>query len=188
MIAFTGSREIGCRIFERAAKVQPGQKWLKRVMAEMGGKDATVVCADADLDAAALGIAQAAFGYSGQKCSACSRAIVEDSVYDEVLEKVLAHARKLKAGLPEDNADYGPVIHAGSAERIRGYVEAGKASAKLLLGGEWEGRQRAADHLRRRGEQRSPVSGRDFRPGADLHAGAGLAARHRRSPTTRSTA
>ncbi len=139
MIAFTGSREIGCRIFERAAKVQPGQKWLKRVMAEMGGKDATVVCADADLDAAALGIAQAAFGYSGQKCSACSRAIVEDSVYDEVLDKVLEHARKLKAGLPEDNADYGPVIHAGSADRIRGYVEAGKASAKLLLGGEWEG-------------------------------------------------
>ncbi|WP_161883450.1 L-glutamate gamma-semialdehyde dehydrogenase [Deinococcus alpinitundrae] len=140
MIAFTGSREIGCRIYERAAKVQPGQKWLKRVMAEMGGKDATVVCADADLDAAALGIAQAAFGYSGQKCSACSRAILEDSVYDEVLEKVLAHARTLKAGLPEDNADYGPVIHAGSAGRIRGYVEAGKASAKLLLGGEWEGK------------------------------------------------
>ncbi len=139
MIAFTGSREIGCRIYERAAKVQPGQKWLKRVMAEMGGKDATVVCADADLDAAALGIAQAAFGYSGQKCSACSRAVVEESVYDEVLDKVLAHARKLKAGLPEDNADYGPVIHAGSAKRIRGYVEAGKASAKLLLGGEWEG-------------------------------------------------
>ncbi len=138
MIAFTGSREIGCRIYERAAKVQPGQKWLKRVMAEMGGKDATVVCADADLDAAALGIAQAAFGYSGQKCSACSRAIVEESVYDEVLEKVLEHARALSPGLPEDNADYGPVIHQGSAERIRGYMEAGKASAKLLLGGEWE--------------------------------------------------
>ncbi|AWN23273.1 L-glutamate gamma-semialdehyde dehydrogenase [Deinococcus irradiatisoli] len=138
MIAFTGSREIGCRIYERAAKVQPGQKWLKRVMAEMGGKDATVVCADADLDAAALGIAQAAFGYSGQKCSACSRAIVEDSVYDEVLEKVLAHARKLRAGLPEDNADYGPVIHQGSAERIRSYLDAGKQSARLLLGGDFE--------------------------------------------------
>ncbi|ULH16072.1 L-glutamate gamma-semialdehyde dehydrogenase [Deinococcus sp. KNUC1210] len=136
MIAFTGSREIGCRIYERAAKVQPGQKWLKRVMAEMGGKDATVVCADADLDAAALGIAQAAFGYAGQKCSACSRAIVEDSVYDEVLSKVVAHAQAIRAGLPEDNGEIGPVIHQGSAERILEYVKAGRTSARLMTGGE----------------------------------------------------
>ena len=135
MVAFTGSREIGCRIYERAAKVQPGQKWLKRVMAEMGGKDATVICADSDLDAAALGIAQSAFGYAGQKCSACSRVIVEDSVYDEVLEKVKAHAEAMQAGLPEDNAALGPVIHGGSLDRILGYVEAGKASARLVTGG-----------------------------------------------------
>ncbi|WP_424952071.1 L-glutamate gamma-semialdehyde dehydrogenase [Deinococcus sp.] len=135
MIAFTGSREIGRRIYERAAKVQPGQRWLKRVMAEMGGKDATVVCADADLEAAALGIAQAAFGYAGQKCSACSRAIVEDRVYDEVLGKVKAHAEAMQVGLPESNAGLGPVIHEGSLERILGYVEAGKASATLVTGG-----------------------------------------------------
>jgi 1-pyrroline-5-carboxylate dehydrogenase len=135
MVAFTGSREIGCRIYERAARVQPGQRWLKRVMAEMGGKDATVVCADADLDAAALGIAQAAFGYAGQKCSACSRVIAEDSVYDELLSKVKAHAEAMKIGLPEDNATTGPVIHKGSLERILNYIEAGKTSATLVTGG-----------------------------------------------------
>ncbi|PTA69362.1 L-glutamate gamma-semialdehyde dehydrogenase [Deinococcus arcticus] len=136
MIAFTGSKEIGCRIYERAAKVQPGQRWLKRVMAEMGGKDPTVVCADGDLDAAAQGIVQAAFGYAGQKCSACSRVIVEESVHDALLEKVTALARQLKVGLPEDNADLGPVIHTGSAQRIMGFVERGQQSARLVLGGE----------------------------------------------------
>lgn len=135
MVAFTGSREIGCRIYERAAKVQPGQKWLKRVMAEMGGKDPTVVCADADLDAAALGIAQAAFGYAGQKCSACSRAIVEESVYDAVLEKVKAHAERLKVGLPEENAPIGPVIHQGSGKRILGYLKNLPAGARVVTGG-----------------------------------------------------
>jgi 1-pyrroline-5-carboxylate dehydrogenase len=136
MIAFTGSKEIGCRIMERAAKVQPGQRWLKRVMAEMGGKDPTVVCADGDLDAAALGIVQAAFGYAGQKCSACSRVIVEGSVYDEVLAKVVALAGELEVGLPEENAALGPVIHEGSAHRIMAYVTRGKETARLVLGGE----------------------------------------------------
>ncbi|GGK14704.1 L-glutamate gamma-semialdehyde dehydrogenase [Deinococcus malanensis] len=136
MIAFTGSKEIGCRIMERASKVQPGQRWLKRVMAEMGGKDPTVVCADADLDAAATGIVQAAFGYAGQKCSACSRVIAEDSVYDELLEKVVRLARDLQVGSPEDNAVLGPVIHEGSAQRIMGYIERGQHSARLALGGE----------------------------------------------------
>ncbi|MBB6098458.1 1-pyrroline-5-carboxylate dehydrogenase [Deinobacterium chartae] len=144
MVAFTGSREIGCRIYERAAKVQPGQIWLKRVMAEMGGKDATVVCADADLEAAAQGIVAAAFGYSGQKCSACSRAIIEDSVYDQVLDRVVELSRKLVVGLPEDNADVGPVIHADSARRILEYIEEGKRTAKLVLGGE-RAEVRAAD-------------------------------------------
>ena len=135
MIAFTGSKEIGCRIMERAAKVQPGQKWLKRVMAEMGGKDPTVVCADADLDDAARGIVQAAFGYSGQKCSACSRVIAEDSVYDELLDKVVRLTRELKVGLPEENAPLGPVIHEDSANRIMNYIEQGKGTARLVLGG-----------------------------------------------------
>ncbi|CAM4300006.1 L-glutamate gamma-semialdehyde dehydrogenase [Deinococcus marmoris] len=136
MVAFTGSREIGCRIFERAAKVQPGQKWLKRVMAEMGGKDPTVVCADADLEAAALGIVQSTFGYAGQKCSACSRVIAEESIYDSLLEMVTKLAAEVKVGLPEDNAPLGPVISAGSAERIMKYVESGKKTARLVLGGE----------------------------------------------------
>ncbi len=136
MIAFTGSREIGCRIYERAARVQPGQKWLKRVMAEMGGKDPTVVCADGDLEAAALGIVQAAFGYAGQKCSACSRVIAEGGVYDELLERVRALAAELRVGLPEDNAPVGPVISAGSAERIMKYVHSGRGTARLVLGGE----------------------------------------------------
>ena len=135
MVAFTGSREVGCRIAERAARVQPGQRWLKRVMAEMGGKDATVVCADADLDAAAAGIAQAAFGYAGQKCSACSRAIVEDGVYDEVLAKVKAHAEATPSGLPEENGAIGPLIHEGSLERVLRYVEAGRETARLVTGG-----------------------------------------------------
>ncbi|MCP2013373.1 1-pyrroline-5-carboxylate dehydrogenase [Deinococcus sp. HSC-46F16] len=136
MIAFTGSKEIGCRIYERAARVGPGQRWLKRVIAEMGGKDPTVVCADGDIDAAALGIVQSAFGYAGQKCSACSRVIAEESVYDELLEKVVRLAGELKVGSPEENGAIGPVIHAGSAERIMEYVARGKQSARLVLGGE----------------------------------------------------
>lgn len=139
MIAFTGSKEIGCRIYERAAKVQPGQKWLKRVIAEMGGKDPTVVCADADMDDAAAGIVAAAYGYSGQKCSACSRVIAEDSVYDELLHKVTELTSKLQVGQPEENAQVGPVIHAGSAERIAGYIEQGKKSARLVAGGNVQG-------------------------------------------------
>ena len=139
MIAFTGSKEIGCRIMERAAKVQPGQRWLKRVMAEMGGKDPTVVCADADLEAAAQGIVASAFGYAGQKCSACSRVIAEQSVYDGLLRRVTELTAGLRAGLPEDNAAVGPVIHAASAERIRGYVARGRDTARLVLGGGGEG-------------------------------------------------
>ena len=88
-VSFTGSREVGCRIYERAAKVQSGQIWLKRVIAEMGGKDTVVVDKDADLDLAASSIVYSAFGFSGQKCSAGSRAVVHQDVYEEVLEKQL---------------------------------------------------------------------------------------------------
>jgi 1-pyrroline-5-carboxylate dehydrogenase len=88
-IAFTGSKEVGMRIFERASKVHPGQIWLKRTILEMGGKDSIVVDETADLDAAAQAIVAAAFGFQGQKCSACSRAIIVEDVYDEVLEKVV---------------------------------------------------------------------------------------------------
>ena len=89
-IAFTGSKEVGIRINQRAAAVQPGQKWLKRTILEMGGKDAILVDETADLDEAAAGIVSAAFGYQGQKCSACSRAIIVDAVYDELLQNARA--------------------------------------------------------------------------------------------------
>lgn len=136
MIAFTGSRATGCRIYQRAAVVQPKQRWLKRVMAEMGGKDPTVVCADADLDAAAMGIVQAAYGYSGQKCSACSRVIAEASIYDQLLDKVMTLTKELTVGLPEENAPVGPVIHERSAEKIMQYVENAKQTCRLVIGGE----------------------------------------------------
>ena len=90
-ISFTGSKAVGCQIYENAGKVQKGQKWLKRVIAEMGGKDAILVDESADLDLACDSIVKSAFGFSGQKCSACSRAIIHEKVYDELLEKIIAN-------------------------------------------------------------------------------------------------
>src|SRR5256884_3504789 len=101
-VAFTGSKEIGVRINERAAKVHGGQIWIKRVIAEMGGKDAIVVADDANLDDAAMGIVQSAFGFQGQKCSACSRAIVDARVYDQMLERIVERTEKIKVGDPND--------------------------------------------------------------------------------------
>ncbi len=97
-ISFTGSKAVGLHIYEQAAKTQPGQRWMKRVVAEMGGKDAIIVCEDANLDEAALGTVQAAFGFQGQKCSACSRLIVDEKVHDELVEKIVALTEKLKIG------------------------------------------------------------------------------------------
>lgn len=135
-INFTGSKEIGLRISELAAKVVPGQKWIKRVAAEMGGKDSIVVDETADLDKAAQGIVASAFGFQGQKCSACSRAIVVDAVYEQVLEKAVALAEKLTLGLPEENLNIGPVIEKRAMEKILQYIEIGKQEGKLVLGGE----------------------------------------------------
>src|SRR3954464_4054554 len=101
-VAFTGSREIGLRINERAAKVHEGQIWIKRVVAEMGGKDAIVVADDADLESAATGVVQSAFGFQGQKCSACSRLIVDESVHDELMDKIMEHASTLSVGDPAE--------------------------------------------------------------------------------------
>src|SRR5881394_2780695 len=103
-IAFTGSKEVGLRINERAAKTQPGQLWIKRVVAEMGGKDAIIVANDANLDEAAAGVVQSAFGFQGQKCSACSRAIIDASVYQPMLEKITDKTAKLKLDDPTDQA------------------------------------------------------------------------------------
>lgn len=136
-VSFTGSRAVGCRIYERAAKVQPGQIWLKRVIAEMGGKDTIIVDKDADLDLAASSIVYSAFGFSGQKCSACSRAVVHQDVYEEVLEIVVALTQKLTMGNPEDvNTYMGPVIDQASYNKITKYVEIGKEEGKLMVGGE----------------------------------------------------
>jgi 1-pyrroline-5-carboxylate dehydrogenase len=135
-VSFTGSREVGLRINERAARPRAGQIWIKRVAAEMGGKDGIVVDAGADLAAAAQGVCVSAFGYQGQKCSACSRAIIVDSVYDEFVDKLLPLVAAIKVGPAEDPAYYmGPVINARSRESILDYIEVGKREGKLLAGG-----------------------------------------------------
>jgi len=135
-ISFTGSREVGLRINELAAKHQKGQIWIKRVAAEMGGKDAIVVDDNCDLDAAAQGVFVSAFGYQGQKCSACSRAIVVDAVYDAFLEKLLPKVQAVRVG-PADDPQYymGPVINERSRKTILDYIEAGKKEGRLLAGG-----------------------------------------------------
>jgi 1-pyrroline-5-carboxylate dehydrogenase len=136
-ISFTGSKEVGLRINRLAAEVHPGQHWIKRVVAEMGGKDGVVVAADADIAAAVEGVASAAFGFSGQKCSACSRAIVEAPIYDEFLRRLAERVERIPVGDPVDPATFmGPVINQRSLERIENYIKIGKAEGTLLTGGE----------------------------------------------------
>jgi 1-pyrroline-5-carboxylate dehydrogenase len=135
-IAFTGSKEIGLRIHERASKTQPGQIWLKRTILEMGGKDAIVVDESADLDAAAEGIVASAFGFQGQKCSACSRAIIVDAVHDAVLDKVVERASRLTMGDTTDRSHFmGAVIDDKAFRKIAEYIEIGKNDGRLVLGG-----------------------------------------------------
>jgi len=136
-ISFTGSREVGLRINERAAKTQKGQKWIKRVIAEMGGKDSIIVDKDADLEQAAAAIVASAFGFQGQKCSACSRAIIHEEVYDEVLQKVVDRTNGLTLGDVRDVNNYmGPVIDEGAFNKIMEYIEIGKKEGRLMTGGE----------------------------------------------------
>jgi 1-pyrroline-5-carboxylate dehydrogenase len=136
-IAFTGSKEVGLRIYERAAKQQPGQIWLKRTVLEMGGKDSIVVDETADLDAAADGIVAAAFGFQGQKCSACSRAIIVDDVYDQVLDKVVERTKKISIGDTTDPSVYmGAVIDDRALKKIREYIEVGRKEGRIVAGGE----------------------------------------------------
>jgi 1-pyrroline-5-carboxylate dehydrogenase len=135
-ISFTGSREVGVRIYERASKVHEGQKWLKRVIAEMGGKDTIVVDSEADLELAAKSIVASAFGFAGQKCSACSRAVIVEDVYDEVLNRAVELTKELTVG-DTGNLDnfMGPVIDAGAFKKITGYIEIGKEEGRLVAGG-----------------------------------------------------
>ena len=135
-IAFTGSKEVGLIIGEAAAKRAAGQIWIKRAVLEMGGKDATIVDEEADLDAAVEGVAQAAFGYAGQKCSACSRAIVSEKVFDTFVDKLVTRAKTITVGPSDVQGNYmGPVVSATAMEGILGYIDVGKKEGKLVLGG-----------------------------------------------------
>jgi 1-pyrroline-5-carboxylate dehydrogenase len=136
-ISFTGSREVGLHIHELAAKPQAGQIWIKRTVLEMGGKDAVVVDETADLDAAADGIVASAFGFQGQKCSAGSRAILVEQIYDEVLGKVLERTKKLSIGdVTKPEIALGAVIDENAYKKIHAYIEIGKSEGRLLTGGE----------------------------------------------------
>src|SRR3954447_10457782 len=135
-IAFTGSKEVGLDINQRAAQVKPGQIWINRTVLEMGGKDSIIVDADANLDAAVEGIAQAAFGFSGQKCSACSRAIVDERIYDRFIAALKERVVKITVGETTKNPGMGPVINESSMKKILGYVEkAQQEGGRLILGG-----------------------------------------------------
>ena len=136
-VSFTGSRDVGLRINELAAKHRPGQVWTKRVIAEMGGKDAIIVDGEVDLDKAVDGVLASAFGYQGQKCSACSRAIVDAKVYDQFLDKLTAKVKNLKVGPSDDPGNYmGPVISENARKTISQYIETGKHEGRLVAGGQ----------------------------------------------------
>lgn len=134
-ISFTGSRDVGLRIFERSSKINKGQVWMKRLIAEMGGKDTIVVDKEADLDLAARSIVTSAFGFSGQKCSACSRAVVVEEVYEEVLEKAVALTRDLTVGNPAENHFIGPVIDQAAYDKITSYVKIAEEEGRIAIGG-----------------------------------------------------
>jgi 1-pyrroline-5-carboxylate dehydrogenase len=135
LIAFTGSKDVGLDIHARAAQTKKGQIWIKRTILEMGGKDSVIVSTDCDLDAAVAGVVAAAFGFSGQKCSACSRAIVEDSVYDVFVERVRERVETLRVGDPAGNANMGPVVNRSAMDTILSYIEIGKKEGRLVTGG-----------------------------------------------------
>jgi len=136
-ISFTGSKEVGIHIYEAAARVQPGQIWLKRVVAEMGGKDSIVVDETADFNAAVSGVIASAFGFQGQKCSACSRAIVVEKIYDRFVEALSAKAEPLTVGVAEDPANYmGPVVNERSQQSILAYIQkAVSEGGRIVAGG-----------------------------------------------------
>lgn len=139
-IAFTGSKDVGLRINQIAAKHQKGQIWIKRVILEMGGKDAVVVDETADLESAAQGIVVSAYGFQGQKCSAGSRAIVVEDVYDKVLNLVIEKTKRIKMGDPVEKENwFGPVINNAAVQKIMGYIEIGKKEGELVLGGNYLG-------------------------------------------------
>ncbi|MCR4955069.1 MAG: L-glutamate gamma-semialdehyde dehydrogenase [Lachnospiraceae bacterium] len=138
-INFTGSKEVGCRIFEHAAHVNEGQIWLKRVVAEMGGKNAIIVDSTADLKKAAQGVAGSAFTFQGQKCSACSRALVLADVYDDFVKELVAVTKEMTAdqGEGRDNKTCGPVINQGSFDNVVKYIKIGEEEGTIACGGKY---------------------------------------------------
>ena len=136
-ISFTGSKEVGLHINQEAAKPQKGQLWIKRVVAEMGGKDAIIVDRETgNLDEAAAAVVSSAFGFQGQKCSACSRLIVDEAIYDEFIPKVVEKTKKLKMGPPEwADAQVGPVVNESAMRKIKEYIDRGMKEGDLLAGG-----------------------------------------------------
>jgi len=159
-ISFTGSMEVGLRINQLAATPSPGQIWIKRVVAEMGGKDTIVVDTDTDLEAAADAVTVSAFGYQGQKCSACSRCVVVGEVYERFVEMLKERAERLTIGPTRDPANYlGPVINKASEEKILEYIDIGKKEGKLVTGG---GKAPGNGYFIR------PTIFKDIRPGARL--------------------
>ena len=130
---------MGCRINEHAAKISDGQKWIKRVVAEMGGKNAIIVDSTANVKKAAQGIVNSAFTFQGQKCSACSRAIVMEDVYDELVDAVVECAKALKEdqGSGRSNAAMGPVINQGAYDSITNYIEIGRKEGTVVYGGNY---------------------------------------------------
>lgn len=136
LIAFTGSKEVGLDIVERAAKTADNQIWIKRVIAEMGGKDFIIVDSECDMDAAVANVVGSAFGFQGQKCSACSRAIVHKDIYDEFVKRVVRATKKIKVGPTTDPNNFmGPVINKAAFDSIMEYIEIGKREGKCLTGG-----------------------------------------------------
>ena len=135
-VSFTGSMEVGIHINELAAKVQPEQIWLKRVVAEMGGKDTIIVDSETNVDTAVQGVVASAFGFQGQKCSACSRVVVDKLIYKSFIEKLKTEVDKIEVGVAEENYRMGPVSNATAERNILGYIAIGKKEGKLLCGGE----------------------------------------------------
>lgn len=136
MVAFTGSRDVGIRLYEQTAKVQPGQRWLKRCIAEMGGKNAVIIDDEADLEEAVAAAVISGYGFQGQKCSAGSRLVATASIYRDVVEAFVEKVRALEQGPAKDNYFSGPVINAGAKTKILEYIQIGKTEGRLAAGGE----------------------------------------------------
>jgi 1-pyrroline-5-carboxylate dehydrogenase len=136
-IAFTGSKAVGLHIIEQAGITQPGQIWIKRVIAEMGGKDLIIVDSEADIDSAVTGVRTSAFGFQGQKCSACSRLILDDKIYDEFMKKFIPTVEAIKVGEVKHLDNYmGPVINEAAYNSILEYIKIGNTEGRLVCGGE----------------------------------------------------